>query len=257
MVRANGVAPDQRTIEAAWGAAAFALPGAIAALTALPAPHGAIVGEAVIASAFVAVAGTLTVAAIAQVALRRPVPLLVGGAAASALVTAIVADRVRMSWPQRTPSSRSCCSRAALLLLLAPVLNTGFGSFGIGGWRLADLEGEEIAAAAVTCASIVALARVAALVAPGASLVIVAALVVALAAGTRSLSGILATRPGFRWRRGRRDRPAHRRLRRVRRRHHRDPAEPPDLERAAVRLVDAAGRTYRLAGARIRRRRSR
>ncbi len=186
VARSNGITPDRRTGEASWGAAAFALPGAVAALTALPAPHGAIVGEAVIASAFVAVAGALTVAAIAQVAMRRPVPLLVGGATGGALVTAIAAGRTG-GLNQADTVVAFLLFASSLLLLFAPILNTGFGSLGFGGWRLADLDGEELAAAAVTCASIVALARVAALVVPDASLVIVAALVTVIAAGTRSL----------------------------------------------------------------------
>ncbi|HEY2795908.1 MAG TPA: hypothetical protein VGJ28_26330, partial [Micromonosporaceae bacterium] len=188
-----GIAPDRRTIEAAWGSAAFALPGAVAAATAIPAPHGAVVAEAVIAATFIAVAATLSAAAIAQVAWRRPVQLVTGGATLGALATSIATVR--------TPHLASvdivigvALLASGVLLVFAPSLPSGFRPTGGGRLRVDSLDGEEVAAAAVTVASIAALARVTALVAPGYFLVIVAALVLAIAAGTRSLPA--------EWRRG-------------------------------------------------------
>ena len=193
LVRATGAEPDGRTIEAAWGGAAFALPGAIAAATAVAAPSGAIVAEAVISSTFVAVAATLTGAAITQVAWRRPIPLLVGGAALGALATAIASIRTANLAPADVIVSLALLA-SGVLLICAPLLNTGFRPMGVGRLRIESLDGEEVAAAAVTCASIAALARVTALVAPAAFLVIVACLVLLIAAGTRALPSA--------WRRG-------------------------------------------------------
>jgi hypothetical protein len=185
-VRLRGIVPDGRAIEAAWGAAAFTLPGAIAGATAVPAPHGAVVAEAVIASTFIAVAATLTAAAITQVAWRRPIPLLVGGAMLGALATAIAAIRTPYLAAADVVVAIALLA-SAILLVLAPVLSTGFRPVGSGRLRIENLDGQEVAAAAVTIASIAAFARVAALVAPGELLVIVAGLVLMIAAGTRSM----------------------------------------------------------------------
>ncbi|HEY1487082.1 MAG TPA: hypothetical protein VGF84_13330, partial [Micromonosporaceae bacterium] len=174
-VRVLGIVPDGRTIEAAWGTAAFTLPGAVAAATAIPAPHGAVVAEAVIASTFIAVAATLTAAAITQVAWRRPIPLLTGGAMLGALATAIATVRTPHLAPADIVVGVALLASGALLVC-APVLSTGFRPVGTGRLRIKALDGEEVAAAAVTCAAIAALARVVALVAPGLFLVIVAAL---------------------------------------------------------------------------------
>jgi hypothetical protein len=192
-IRLRGMRPNARAADAGWGGAAFALPGAIAAATAALSSPGVISPEAVLAASFVTVAGTLSVAAVSQVARRRPSPLLVGGAGLGALAVAIAAIRTQgLSSLDLVVALVLLVS--AVLLAVAPIMSTGFRPAGAGRWRLASLDGDEIAAAAVTGAAIAALARVASLVAPGLGMVMMALLVLIVAAGTRSMP--------LAWRRG-------------------------------------------------------
>jgi hypothetical protein len=165
--------------EWAAGAAAVALPGAIA--TGLAAAGGE--PPVVLAAAFVAVCGTLGYAAITQVARRViPVPVTMG-AGLGALAVAVAAVQA----PQGTPTDLG----VALLLLLGAVLIVF--SPRVDAARRADrmLDGADIAAAAVTAATVASLARAATLLLPapgmGGAIAVGATLVLVVTVGVRAL----------------------------------------------------------------------
>ena len=177
--------------DAAAGGAVFAFPGAVAALTAtLVTGRGTttdFAATAVLVTTYLALALVLAYAALVQVIRRRPTPPIVAGAIAAATVVAIATLMV---------DSRTAVDivvallllASALLLWLAPSMDERI----VFGQRL---DGADIAAAAVTVAGIAALARATSLVVEGGELVMVAALVLAVSLGTRSLRE-------ERWRRG-------------------------------------------------------
>ena len=169
----------------ASGAAALALPGA--AVTAVlatsdrgagPPPTEAVTVPA-LAWGFLAVAGTLTYAAVFQVARREiSLPLTVGtGLGAVALALAAIFA------PGATAPDVWV---GALLLAAAGLL---FFAKSIDSGRRADrlLDGPDIAAAGATVAICGALARVAALAFPSAPLVLAALVVLAVGLGVRAL----------------------------------------------------------------------
>ena len=169
----------------ASGAAALALPGAaVTAVLAVsdrgggPPPTEAVTVPA-LAWGFLAVAGTLTYAAVFQVARREiSLPLTVGtglGAVAMALA-AIFA-----------PGATSADIWLGALLLAAAGLL--FFAKSIDNNRRADwmLDGPDVAAAAATVAICGALSRVGALAVPSAQLVVAALVVLAVALGVRAL----------------------------------------------------------------------
>ncbi|RZU52159.1 hypothetical protein EV385_4003 [Krasilnikovia cinnamomea] len=169
----------------AAAAAALALPGAV--VTAMLAMHdrgnGPPATEAVtvpaLAVGFLAVAGTLTYAAVFQVARREiSLPLTIGtGLGAVALALAAILA------PGATPPDVWV---GALLLTAAGLL---FFARSIDSGRRADrmLDGPDIAAAAATVAVCGALARVTALAFPHAPLVVAGLVVLAVALGVRAL----------------------------------------------------------------------
>jgi hypothetical protein len=165
-----------RAADAGWGAAGFALPGAIAFATA-----GTTNGSnpvPVLAATFLTVAGTLTATAIAQVARGRPSPLMVSGTTAGAGVTAVAAAV--------TPGVAMVDLGVAVLLLVGALTLT------LAPWLDLDrittrADGLDLSAAAVTAAAIVAVARVGGLVAPRYQLAIAATLVLIMAVGVRAM----------------------------------------------------------------------
>jgi len=161
------------TAEAAQGAAAAALPGAVASTIAAAMPVPAAVP--MLAGGLIAVSVSLWYAALAQVALRRPArPAALGGTVA-ALTVAIAAIAATGATTVDTLVAVLLLA-GALLLWLAPAIDAG---------RRADrmVDGADIAAAAVTAGAIGALTRVAALVMPGSGLVTTAVLVLVVALG--------------------------------------------------------------------------
>lgn len=186
-----------RVAEAGWGAAAVALPGAVAAATSALSPPNSHNSLAILAASFVAVAATLSAAAVSQVARRTPSPLLVGGAALGALAVALAALHTKgIATPDIAVALILLLS--AVMLCVAPILDSGLPSrYGYPATvspgragpvvRVFGLDGDEMAAAAVTGATIAALTRVTSLIQPGDTLVVLAILVLLIAAGTRSM----------------------------------------------------------------------
>ena len=169
----------------AAGAAALALPGAaVTAVLAVSDPGGGppateAVTVPALAVGFLAVAGTLTYAAVFQVARREiSLPLTVGtglGAVAMALAALLAPGATAPDiWV------------GALLLAAAGLL---FFAKSIDAGRRADrmLDGPDIAAAAATVAICGALARVAALAFPDAPLMMAGLVVLFVALGVRAL----------------------------------------------------------------------
>ncbi len=169
----------------AAGAAALALPGAaVTAVLAMSDPGGGPpatedVTVPALAVGFLAVAGTLTYAAVFQVARREvSLPLTVGtglGAVAMALAALLAEGATAPDvWV------------GALLLAAAGLL---FFAKSIDSGRRADriLDGPDIAAAAATVAICGALARVAALAFPQAPLAVAGVVVLLVALGVRAL----------------------------------------------------------------------
>jgi hypothetical protein len=180
---------DERAADAGWGAAAFALPGAIAAATAALAPPGTVNVTAILAASFVTVAAVLSATAVSQVARRRHAPLTVAGATLAAFAVTLAAIRTSAAEPLDVGVALILLA-SALVLCIAPSLNGGMRlPRGLGGTRrtLFGLDGDETAAAAVTAAAIVAVGRVASLAAPGFAIVVIAFLVLCVAAGTRAM----------------------------------------------------------------------
>ncbi|HYN95013.1 MAG TPA: hypothetical protein VES42_14285, partial [Pilimelia sp.] len=165
----------------AAGGAAFALPGAVAAATvSANDPQG--VGAATVpalAASFVAVAVTLSVAAVIQVARREISTPLTLGTGLGALAVTLAAFRADGSTAPDIWVG-ALLMAAAVLLFLAPSIDAG---------RRADrwLDGPDIAAAAATVAVIGALGRVAALAFPNAELAATAAVVLLVALGIRAM----------------------------------------------------------------------
>jgi hypothetical protein len=165
--------------EAGWAGAAFALPGAVAFATAGTAQSTESGPVPVLAAAFLAVAGTLTATAIAQVARERPAPLLVTGSALGTGAVAIAAF-VAGGVPLVDIGIAALLLISAVTLCLAPWLDRSRRIAGLAG-------GSDIAATAVTAASVAAVARVAGLLAPGYELATAAILVLLVAAGVRAM----------------------------------------------------------------------
>jgi hypothetical protein len=168
--------------EAAFGGAAFALPGAVANATAALTPAGQLPSAPgpILAAAYLALAGTLSAAAIARVARATSSPLPVLGATLGAVVVALVAFLA----PRVVLLDRGVAALllvGAVMLLIAPSLDA---SGRTTTWRL---DGSDVAAVTVTTAAIVALSRVAALLVAAYPLATIAGLVLAVAFGVRAL----------------------------------------------------------------------
>ena len=166
----------ERAADAGWGAAGFALPGAIAFATAGTTTNSGPVP--ILAATFLTVAGTLTATAITQVARGHPSPLLVSGTTAGAVVTAVAA--------LQAPGV------ALVDLGVAALLLVGALTLSLAPWLDLDritarADGLDIAALAATAAAITAVARVAGLLLPRYQLAVAAALVLLVAAGVRTM----------------------------------------------------------------------
>lgn len=168
--------------DAALAGAAFALPGAVAFGTVALAPAGS--GPLpVLAASYLAVAGTLAGAALAQVAQQAPSPILVTGATLGALAVA-VATFVTRTTSLVDVGVAVLLLVASLALLLAPFLDAARAD------RLPSptrLSGADLAAVLVTTAAVAAVARVASLIVPKYALATVSVLVLLLAFGIRSM----------------------------------------------------------------------
>ncbi|OJF14660.1 SCO7613 C-terminal domain-containing membrane protein [Couchioplanes caeruleus] len=169
----------------ASGAAALAIPGAVVtAVLAVDDPGGGpppteAVTVPALALGFLAVAGTLTYAAVFQVA-RREVSLpMTAGAGLGAVALALAA--------LLSPGATAADIWVGALLLVAAALL--FFAKSLDHGRRADrlLDGPDIAAAAATVAVCGALARVAALAFPDAPLAVGAVVILIVAAGVHSL----------------------------------------------------------------------
>ena len=179
---------DTRAGDAAWGAAALALPGFIAAFVASLAPETPHV-SAILAASFLMLAAVLVAVALSQVARIQRTPLTVGGATLASLVIAIAAIRTSAAQPVDVGISLLLLS-TAIVLSIAPSLTTGVrlpGRFVGRGAHLFWLDSDEVAAAVATAAAIASVARVASLAAPSLVMVAMAVVVLCAAAGTRAL----------------------------------------------------------------------
>jgi hypothetical protein len=176
----------RRVTDGAAGGALFALPGAAAASMAIlftGVPGGA---TAVLVMSCLALAVSLGVAAITQVARGEQSPPLLVGATAGA-VAVFIATFVAKGAAVLDIALATLMLASAAALWLAPRMDdrkTFGGAF----------TGSDAAAAAVTVASIAAVARATSLAAPGSELVTMAVLVFAVAVGARNLP--------YAWRRG-------------------------------------------------------
>ncbi|NJC85002.1 SCO7613 C-terminal domain-containing membrane protein [Planosporangium mesophilum] len=172
----------QRVGEWAAGGAAFALPGAVCAGLASLVREGVFPGanaSLVLAGGFVAVSGTLGYSAYRLVSGRRESRPLLLGTSLGAFAVAIGALAGRGT-TVIDMAVGILLATGAILLWTAP----SFGSRIVFGQ---DLDGNDIAAAAVTASATAALARVLALAVPGIGLVTTAVLVVAVATAVRRL----------------------------------------------------------------------
>ncbi|GAB3799085.1 hypothetical protein GCM10027605_11900 [Micromonospora zhanjiangensis] len=171
----------------AAGGAAFATPGAVAAFVAAavplgPEPSTAAVERAsltVLAASFLAVCATLGYAAVTQVAHRHlSMPLTLGTGLGALAVTAAAFGAPGATLVDALVGALLLV--AAVLLFLAPSIDAG---------RRADriLDGPDLAAAAATVALVAALARIAAILVPGAELAAAAGLLLVVAAGVRAM----------------------------------------------------------------------
>ncbi|MEH1016327.1 permease [Micromonospora sp. CPCC 206060] len=183
-------APASADLVSAWGAgaAAFALPGAVAAAVASavpvdPTPTPAGLREVtvpILAASFLAVCVTLGYSAVVQVSQRQISPPLAIGTGLGALAVSAAA----FGAPGATSADAwvgALLLVAASLLVLAPSIDAGR--------RAADhlLDGADLAAAAATAALVGTLARIATILAPGALLAVAAALVLMVAVGARAM----------------------------------------------------------------------
>jgi hypothetical protein len=162
----------------AQASAAFALPGAATAAGVVLLDHPS-TGVGVLALAFLTVAGTLSYAAVSQVARRAPAPLLVLG---TTLGTVAVSGAA-LAAPGRAPADVGvglALLAGAVALCAAPVMETR-------RYLRLSMDGYDLATAVVTGAVIAALARTAALLVPGLGLVTTALLVLFVAVGVRSM----------------------------------------------------------------------
>jgi hypothetical protein len=176
--------PERRRIvgDAALGGAAFAFPGAVAFATAALIPQDSPRGAGavpILAAAFLAVAGSLGVTAVTQVARGRSSPLLVGGASLGAVTVAFATFRTpNVSLADLGVAAALLVS--AVLLCLAPTIDASPRFSG-------QFDGSDVAAAAVTVAGIAALSRVAGLASHQYELAIAAGLVLLVALGVRAM----------------------------------------------------------------------
>ncbi|MGI5245389.1 SCO7613 C-terminal domain-containing membrane protein [Dactylosporangium sp. CA-139066] len=173
------LAVTRRVTDAAGGGALFALPGAAAAGAAIvfgDLPGGATV---VLVLSFLALAVSLGVAALTQVARSEPSPPLLAGATAGAIAVGIATVAAR--------GATTIDLVIGLLMLIAAVMLWAAPrmddrqTFGI------DFSGADAAAAAVTIAAISAVARAVSLAASGIEVVTLALLVFIAAVGARTL----------------------------------------------------------------------
>jgi hypothetical protein len=169
----------QRVGDWAGGAAAFALPGAVCAGLAALVPEPGANASVVLAGGFVAVSGTLGYTAVRLVSRRldnRPLLLGTSLGAFEVALAALVAHGTTVV----DMAVGLLLATSAILLWTAPSLGrrTVFGQ---------ALDGNDIAAAAVTASATAALARVLALAVPGIGLVTTAVLVVAVALAVRTM----------------------------------------------------------------------
>src|SRR5262249_53786669 len=135
---------------------------------------------------YLAVAGTLSATAIAQVARATSSPLPTLGATLGAIAVAVVAFTA--------PHVVILDKGVAVLLLIGAVLLVVAPSMDVGGRLVSGREGSDVAGQGVPTAAIAALSRVTALLVPRYPLATVAALVLAVALGVRALPA--------EWRRG-------------------------------------------------------
>ncbi|OLB78641.1 MAG: hypothetical protein AUI14_12640 [Actinobacteria bacterium 13_2_20CM_2_71_6] len=171
--------------EAALGAAAFALPGAVAFATAALQPGSEAPGP-ILSASFLAVAGTLSAAALVRVARAATTPLPTLGATLGAVTVAITAYQSRHV-ALVDLGVATLLLIGAILLVLAPWLDAS-------RQPNARLDGSDLAAVGVTTAAIAAVARIAALLVPQYPLATAAGVVLAVALGVRALP--------VEWRRG-------------------------------------------------------
>ncbi|HEV7961820.1 MAG TPA: hypothetical protein VGP57_04695 [Actinoplanes sp.] len=166
----------------AAGGAAFALPGAVCAGLAALVREAVFPGagaSGVLAGGFVAVSGTLGYSAYRLVSGRRDSRPLLLGTSLGAFAVA-VASLAAHGTTIIDMAVGLLLATSAILLWTAPSLGTRvvFGQ---------ELDGNDIAAAAVTASATAALARVLALAVPGVGLVTTALLVAAVAVAVRGL----------------------------------------------------------------------
>lgn len=166
----------------AAGGAAFALPGTVAAVVAVPAASTTALREvtvALLAASFLAVCVTLGYAALVQVSHRHlPMPLATGAVLGALAVAA--ASFV-------APATTAADAWVGALLVIAAVLL--FFAPSVDARRRSDLrlDGSDLASAAVTAALVATLVRIAAVLAPGAQLAVAAGLLLVVAVAARAL----------------------------------------------------------------------
>lgn len=166
----------------AAGGAAFALPGTVAAVVAVPATSTTTLREvtvALLAASFLAVCVTLGYAALVQVSHRHlPMPLATGAVLGALAVAA--ASFV-------APATTAADAWVGALLVIAAVLL--FFAPSVDARRRSDLrlDGSDLASAAVAAALVATLVRIAAVLAPGAQLAVAAGLLLVVAVTARAL----------------------------------------------------------------------
>jgi hypothetical protein len=171
----------------AAGGAALALPGAVAAFVAATVHSGpGATGEAVprasltvLAASFLAVCATVGYAAVTQVARRQiSAPLAMGTGFGALAVAAASFAAPGSTWADKVVGL--LLAGSATLLLLTPRIDAGRRSDRV-------LDGPDLAAAAAAAGLVAALARIAAVLTPGAELAAAAGLVLLVAAGVRAM----------------------------------------------------------------------
>ncbi len=167
----------------AAGGAAFALPGAVAAVVAAgPAASSTALREvtvALLAASSLAVCVTLGYAALVQVSHRHlPMPLATGAALGALAVAAASFG---------APATTAADAWVGALLLVAAVLLFFAPSFDTRRRSDLFLDGADLAGAAVTAALVATLVRIAAVLAPAAQLAVAAGLLLIVAVAARAL----------------------------------------------------------------------
>jgi len=162
------------TADAALGGAAAALPGAAATSVVAWVPAASAV--AILGASFLAVAGSLSAAAMITVGQRRTSAPLAAGGTAGALAVTIASFGAEGATVFDALVALSLLV-GALLLWFAPAMDAGRTS--------RRFDGSDVAAAAVTAGTIGALTRVTSLLVPDIGLAMPAALVLAVALGVR------------------------------------------------------------------------